>query len=234
MTEAEWLTGTDTKSMLEFLRDKGGERKLRLFACACCREVWDWLEEAESREAVEVAERYADGLATLEVLLTAYRNAQSPAAHSDPAANAAWNAAAHPADEEFSEWYRPVGVVPTAVEVAWNASGNIWEQNGDEGPDEWPFKKSTAQSVQADLLRDIFNNPFRPAWIDPVWLVWNDGTVVKIAQGIYDERAFDRLPVLADALEDAGCHDTAILNHCRRPGQHVRGCWVVDLLTGRT
>ena len=58
--------------------------------------------------------------------------------------------------------------------------------------------------------------------------------MVKVAQGIYYDRAFDRLPILADALEDAGCHDAAILEHCRQPGPHVRGCWVVDLLTGRT
>jgi hypothetical protein len=61
----------------------------------------------------------------------------------------------------------------------------------------------------------------------------NDGTVVKIAQAIYDDRAFDRLPVLADALEDASCNEAAILSHLRGPGPHVRGCWVVDLLLGR-
>jgi hypothetical protein len=69
--------------------------------------------------------------------------------------------------------------------------------------------------------------------VGPSWLAWNDGTVVKLAQGIYDDRAFDRLPVLADALEEAGCDDADILDHCRRPGEHVRGCWVVDLLLGK-
>lgn len=86
---------------------------------------------------------------------------------------------------------------------------------------------------QARLLRDIFGNPFRPVAVESSWLAWNDGTVVKMAQGIYDDGAFDRLPVLADALEDAGCHNTDIHDHCRRPGQHVRGCWVVDLLLGK-
>ena len=65
-------------------------------------------------------------------------------------------------------------------------------------------------------------------------VAWNDGTVRKIAQAIYDERAFDRLPILADALEDAGCDNADILNHCRNGGEHVRGCWVVDLLLGKT
>jgi len=77
-------------------------------------------------------------------------------------------------------------------------------------------------------------NPFRPApHIDPAWLAGNGGTVPKLARAIYDERAFDRLPVLADALEDAGCTDADILTHCRSGGEHVRGCWVVDLLLGK-
>ncbi len=69
---------------------------------------------------------------------------------------------------------------------------------------------------------------------DPSWLAWNDGAIRKIAQTIYDARAFDRLPLLADALEDAGCTDAAVLSHCREPGEHVRGCWVVDLLLGKS
>ncbi len=83
---------------------------------------------------------------------------------------------------------------------------------------------------QISLFRDLFGNPFHPVTINPAWFTWNDGTVVKIAQGIYDELAFDRLPILADALEDAGCGNAEILNHCRSDVQHVRGCWVVTLL----
>src|SRR5581483_3643837 len=66
------------------------------------------------------------------------------------------------------------------------------------------------------------------------WLTWNDSLVRRLAQAIYDERAFDRLPILADALEEAGCTNADILNHCRQPGEHVRGCWVVDLLLGKS
>jgi hypothetical protein len=83
------------------------------------------------------------------------------------------------------------------------------------------------------LCRCIFKNPFRPASLDPGWLAWNDGTVVKLARSIYEERAFDRLPILADALEEAGCTDADMLAHCRGPGPHVRGCWVVDTLLGK-
>ncbi len=83
------------------------------------------------------------------------------------------------------------------------------------------------------MLRDIFGNPFRPVALDSSLLAWNDGTVRKMALVTYDERAFDRLPLLADALEDAGCSEAEILAHCRGPGPHVRGCWVVDLLLGK-
>ena len=94
-----------------------------------------------------------------------------------------------------------------------------------------PYRED-ARNAQIALLRDITGNLFRPAALAPSWLAWNDGTVRKMAQAIYDARAFDRLPLLADALEDAGCTDAAILSHGREPGEHVRGCWVVDLVLG--
>lgn len=83
---------------------------------------------------------------------------------------------------------------------------------------------------QADQLRDIFGNPFRPVVFDPRW---RTETTVALAAGIDAERAFDRLPILADALEDAGCDHADILHHCRGPGPHVRGCWVVELVLGK-
>jgi hypothetical protein len=89
----------------------------------------------------------------------------------------------------------------------------------------------TEENHRCDWLRCIFGNPFRPVSVDAVWLTAN---VVAIAQGIYAEPAFDRLPILADALEDAGCTNADIFNHCRQPGEHVRGCWVVDLALGKS
>jgi hypothetical protein len=83
------------------------------------------------------------------------------------------------------------------------------------------------QLAQRSTLLDILGNPFRPATIDPAWLTY---AVTDLAQVIYGERAFDRMPILADALEEAGCTNEEILAHCRSGGEHVRGCWVVDLL----
>jgi hypothetical protein len=88
-------------------------------------------------------------------------------------------------------------------------------------------------ATQADLIREVFGNPFKGAYLQPSWLGWNGGTVVQIAQAIYYERAFEQLPILADALEDAGCGDADLLAHCRGAGPHVRGCWAVDLLLGK-
>jgi hypothetical protein len=89
------------------------------------------------------------------------------------------------------------------------------------------------RNMAAMLIRDIFGNPFRPVTIDPSWAAWADGTVRTLAEAIYAERAFDRMPVLGDALEEAGCDNEDILRHCREQRDHVRGCWVLDLLTGR-
>jgi hypothetical protein len=103
---------------------------------------------------------------------------------------------------------------------------------------EWESVVSTIRREEefalTTILRHLFGNPFRPVFLNPAWLIWNDGTVQKLAQAIYDERAFDRMPILADALEDAGCTNQDILDHCRSGGEHVRGCWVVDLLLGKS
>jgi hypothetical protein len=87
---------------------------------------------------------------------------------------------------------------------------------------------------QVEALRDVVGNPFHatPA-VQAGWLTWNDGAVQKMAHTIYDDRRFTNLPMLADALEDAGCTDARILAHLRVPGEHVRGCWVLDLLLGK-
>ncbi|MCE9560579.1 MAG: hypothetical protein K8U57_00860 [Planctomycetes bacterium] len=82
-------------------------------------------------------------------------------------------------------------------------------------------------AVQSALLRCVFGNPFQPVKLDPQWLT---STVTALAAGIYADRAFDRLPILADALQDAGCDCELLLSHCRELGQHCRGCWVVDIL----
>ena len=98
--------------------------------------------------------------------------------------------------------------------------------------DERPRRDSQRERrAQTDSLRCIFGNPFRPVALNPSWLT---ATVKQLAEGIYEEKAFDRMPILGDALEEAGCTDAEILAHCRQPREHVRGCWLVDLVLGKS
>lgn len=102
-----------------------------------------------------------------------------------------------------------------------------------ESEEQWQERFKGIQKknqLSEKALYDIFGNPGRPMSFDVTWLT---GTVVALAQSIYNDRAFDRMPILADALEDAGCNSQDILSHCRQPDGHVRGCWVVDLVLGR-
>jgi hypothetical protein len=93
---------------------------------------------------------------------------------------------------------------------------------------------AATRQLHSNLLRDIFGPlPFRPVTIDPSVLAWNDRLVVRLAQAIYDERRWGDLPLLGDALMDAGCDEDEVLAHCRSSGEHVRGCWVVDVLLGK-
>ena len=96
---------------------------------------------------------------------------------------------------------------------------------------QFPLHRSNESErvAQCNLIHCIFGNPFRSVVADPAWLT---PTVVSIAIAIYQDRGFDRLPILADALEEAGCTNADLLLQCRQPGEHVRGCWVVDMLLG--
>jgi hypothetical protein len=206
VTEQEWLRCTDPETLLAFLRATGSTRArpLRLFACACVRRVWGRLRDERSRRAVLVAEEYAEGLAG--------------AGDLQAAQEAAWLLWGTPATTAAADAARP-DANETALEAARHAS---WA---------CPGARVAALRVQADLLRDIWANPFRPA--PAVEGAWRTATVLTLAQAIGRERQFGDLPVLADALEEAGCTTAEILSHLRGPGPHVRGCWVLDLLTGR-
>jgi hypothetical protein len=214
LTAERWLVWTDPKPMLEGCR--GQPRKLRLFACACVRRVWHQL-PSESRRAVELAERFADGEATDEerrMLEREYAAGHrfSPRTSAEVATLACLGATHARLGQNV------VGNALSACETAAEA-----EASG--GP-----AFHAARAKQADLVREIFGNPFDPVHIDPAWLLWNNRTVPQIAKRIYQERSFGDLPVLADALEEAGCTNAELLTHLREPRQHVRGCWALDLL----
>jgi hypothetical protein len=238
MTEADWVTCTDPQKMLEFLRGKASDRKLRLFACACCRRFWSRLPHEPCRKAIEVTEAFVDGAVSEDTFLAALRAVRS---FMRGAIRRIYTPGSYVANEEWGDFATYLVTSRDGWVAAEGASKNVIHVlfSGERSPPD-PCPRDSLivyaeeRASQADLLRDVFGTlPFRIVTIDPLLLAWNDGTVVKNAQAIYDDRAFDRLPILADALEDAGCHDAALLGHCRHPGPHVRGCWVVDLLTRR-
>ncbi|WP_246173422.1 hypothetical protein [Limnoglobus roseus] len=194
MTEAEWAAATEPGVMLAFLRDRTTYRKLRMFAVASYYLDPNLLDEA-NRYRVEVAARYADGLAT----------------ESELQAN--WSFGSR------GRWTLPELPFHWALMVSGCFVGN--EESCDRVED----------AALSHILRDIIGNPFRSVVFDPSW---HTDTARSLAEAAYEDRAWDRLPILADALEDAGCEDEAVLNHLRGPGPHCRGCWVVDLVLGKS
>jgi len=230
MTEQEWLRSESPCRLFAHARRvakpglKSGRRRLRLYACACCREVWPLLGE-EGRAAVEAAERYADGRAS--------------AADLRQAAALAWQAYRRSANT--SRLAGTQATLAACLATQWSITGGGREAAERAAlafastPEALPVANAARRLLQCDLVRDIFGNPFRlPPRSDAAWLVWNDGTVKRLAEAVYEGRPFDRLPILADALEEAGCDAAELLAHLRGPGPHVRGCWAVDLLLGKT
>lgn len=216
MTEAEWLRCRDHSTMLGFLNAKGVDsyRKYRLLLVAYCRIFLPaLLADDRTRRVVEVSEAYADGTVVQAELARAKRAALK-AVERQPRLDVAVRCATHGLPKR------------QAVEFPYYCL-RPWRTGNYNRP------TPAQQRRLGQLIRDIFNNPFRPVAVDPTWLAWNDYTVQKLSQAIYDERAFDRMPILADALEEAGCTVLDILNHCRQPGEHVRGCWVVDTILGK-
>ncbi|MDB5310483.1 MAG: hypothetical protein JWO38_4685 [Gemmataceae bacterium] len=169
-----------------------------------------------------MAERFADGAATAADL-----------AEAATAAVAARHRVRQYVPEEGEFRYRGTGV------CSWVVGSDVgsWLV----GAEDIPIWVDAAAAYGANwdaeckaicgLIRDIFGNPFRPATIDPSWLT---STVTDLARQMYESRDFSPMPILADALQDAGCYHPDFLCHCRGPGPHVRGCWVVDLVLGKT
>jgi hypothetical protein len=238
------------------------DRKARLFAVACCRRIWPLFTDDRSRRAVEIAEQYAEGLVGEEDLRAAadasFRFAELATYESGVTAGdydlnfgalcvlhsryivdtfagfASWEAASHAPNWVHGTCMRQAAWAAAAASTSAGypdvAANEIdWRER------EGQFESATQSegAAQARLLRCIFGNPFRLVKLDPTWVVWNSGTISALAQAIYEERTFDWMPLLGDALEDAGCTDATILDHCRGPGPHARGCWVVDLLLGK-
>jgi hypothetical protein len=225
MTEAEWRSCKYAYEMIEHLREAGcaDARKCRLFICASSRVLWDALGHKTHRRLVELAEDYADGLIPFaeltDALTVAAEYREQYETEYDQAEISPGRVAFETASEDAAD----------AAEWACNRAGDVCEY--------LPHAPGAKQYDGVGLLREIFGNPFRTPSLGPPGVAHPSGTVAALARAAYLHRNLpqgtldtDRLGVLADALEEAGCVDREILKHLRGRGPHVRGCWVVDLI----
>jgi hypothetical protein len=230
MNEDDWLTSADPVAMLDYLDGKVSSRKLRLFACACVRRHWGLLRYASPRDAVELAELLAEGLAD-DLAVDDMRQMGEMAG-----ANA-------PMFEQLAYMAAAATLAESAMDAARNARELCRQQVIREaayevvsGQDEAVVNAEASAGeclAQSRLLREIVGNPFRPVRIDPSWLSIGSGAAGTLATLIAEEQRLAELPYLADALMDAGCGDETLLAHLHEPGVHVRGCWGLDALMGR-
>jgi pSer/pThr/pTyr-binding forkhead associated (FHA) protein len=243
-TEQEWLTSVNPGRMLDLVSAMGSvgrlelirsgadptlsllfpspgpelHRKLRLFVWACARRIWHRLEQTVNEETAEAAERHAEGEVTDEELERTKQMMRRSGVSESLAGYYAYR-------ERSNLEHYAARAAARAVEAVLGCGHQ--ERCANE------------RAALTWLLRDLFR-PFRQVMVDPAWLAWEGGLVGRLARAAYDERCLPegtldgiRLAVLADALEDAGCTDGELLEHLRRPGRHVRGCWAVDLLMGK-
>ncbi len=231
MNEAErvWLTTNDhPRDLIEMVEGNPFtpplERRWRLFLCAWGRRVAHLAETPLTYALIATAEQYADGAVSTTAVEQIWFSAREamPGDENSRARNAFYAALV----TGFRSGSQHI------FDYAYYGLGHAASASGDKEA-EW--------IAQAAIVKDIFGNPFRPSPpLPPAVLAWNDGTVRRIAEAIYQDRKMPegtldpgRLAILADALLDAGCCDEELIRHCRQPGPHVRGCWAVDLLLGK-
>jgi hypothetical protein len=222
MTEAEWLSATaDVFEMRKTPSVQSNRRRFRLFNVACCRELDRWLTHPRVGRVLAAVERYADGKIGDQALGKWSQEAEQMRDTCDTRKEqTGW----------LPEWiaYHAVAYVSTSNKYfGWSVVADQILRH----PEVFGKKFITELRRRFPvLLRDIFGNPFRPVTFSPDW---RTDTTLSLARQMYESREFGALPILADALQDAGCDSAEILDHCRGSGPHVRGCWVVDLVLGK-
>ena len=221
MTEDDWLRIDLPHALFQATanhRDGSARerrRKRMLLACACCRRVWELFEDEKLKRAIELVERDADNHAFTQELATSHDEILRVVNH------LGW--ALHHSGRQYVAVHATCNVdVPLVFSTV-----RLMVQHRDPYGVEQAKLLAAEKAAQSALIRDVFGNPFRPATFSPDWLT---STVVALAQHMYESRDFSAMPILADALQDAGCDNADVLDHCRKEGEHGRGCWVVDLV----
>lgn len=225
MTEKQWLSTPDPIAMMldqvAWMRLKRSRRKERLCSCACCFALGDSLSNKTQRSALLASERYADGLIKSATLGTWWTRMNTLTNRARPKNN------------------RETAEVAICRAVAWACKEDRFFERHNTIYTLCNSKSGLKSSVReplrpvvAGIIRDIFGNPFRKITFNKKW---RTDTAVSLARAMYDSREFSAMPILADALQDAGCDNEDVLSHCRDANQvHVRGCWVVDVVLEKT
>jgi hypothetical protein len=212
MDEKKWQACSDIRVLAQCRTV--GIRQLRLFLCARARRFWDVLRDGRAQVIVEAAERQAYGQATVDHVRARLRSGRP------------LRGMLEVYRDERLDWLGLPDFL--AYTLRWLARPDLRRLPYHVLRPRGLSWDAEAHEHEVRVFRDIAGNPFRRTRMDPAWLAWGSGTVLRLALRIHEERAFDCLPILADALEDAGCADEEILSHCRGPSPHVRGCWVID------
>jgi hypothetical protein len=231
MTEAEWSACADPRPLWQFLDGKLGAREVRLWVLACCRRLWEGSTDAVEQLTLGLVERFVeapDRRGTWTTVRVPAGQAVMDCGASEPVRSLRAAARAYGGEE-----LGPLLPVSSFLEgllerlACWGdpTPGPGWLVTSFEG-------QGLSAARQAELFRDLVRGPFRPLVFRAAWRTANRGTVGNLARTIAGEGAFDRLPILADALEDAGCAEVELLEHLRGAGPHVRGCWALGLVRG--
>jgi hypothetical protein len=212
MTEAEWGACREPALMFMLLAQRVRPRKARLFAVVCCRIAWSAFRDQRTRNLIDVTERFADRTASRAEMRVAAKAALA----------AELEAARHAESQEgLAAWHAASAAAILSGTGEWDAmdAANV------------SFKLAMVldRARQAEVIRELFGNPFRPV---ERAAAWRTEQAVALAHAAYATRDFSAMPLLAEALQHAGCSETSLLAHCREPSPHYRGCWVVDLLLG--
>jgi hypothetical protein len=219
MTEDRWQLCDNPDDLFHELGARINERKQRLFACGSCRLIESLLPDEPSQYAIDLMEHFADGTVNEAEARAARRSGRIDVVN----AATLWAAEAVAALTSFRYRSLPIHVEEITCHAARAARDAA-------GQSDW----GRARVKQAAVVRDLLRYPARPPVVfDPAWLHWQNGLVVQMARTIYAEYRFTELPILGDALEEAGCDDREVLDHCRNQPVHVRGCWLIDRLLGR-
>jgi hypothetical protein len=226
MNATKWAASRTSRTMLDALEGKLSERKLRLLGAACAKKIVAGWKFTECADALLLVEKSADGTATAKerkelarLVAEVYRLFTAPQRtipkryHGFPAkfvTGAVWDISREPVEEPSER----LAGLHANISEALESLCTLWRVPSQE------------RLRQAHILREILGNPFRSVAFD----AWRSSTAVAVAKQMYDSRDFGAMPILADALQDAGCDNNEVLNHCRdkHAVEHFRGCWVVD------